>query len=56
MDAGDVRRSKNQRRMYAQRRASKAVERLLSAKTSAAKVQAAKWARLWEKVAGMLRF
>ncbi|MFM0052809.1 hypothetical protein [Caballeronia grimmiae] len=56
MAARDVRHSKNQRRMYAQRRASKAVERLVSAKTSAAKAQAAKWARLWEKVAGMLRF
>lgn len=51
-----ARRDRHQRQIFVQRRLSKAVDRLIAARTPAGKAQAAKWARLWQKVAGKLRF
>lgn len=40
------------REMHAARRASLAVDRLIRAKSESEKLQAARWANLWGKVAG----
>lgn len=45
-------RSIGHREMYAARRASLAVDRLIRAKSESEKLQAARWANLWGKVAG----
>lgn len=48
------RRDKHQRKAYAARRASRAIDRLIRAKSAQEKAQACIWANLWGVAAGYL--
>jgi len=50
-----MRRDKEERKAYALRRLSKAVDRVITAKSDQVDVTARRWAELWAKAAGLKR-